>query len=197
MPDGRPDDDLVHRLQRGDEAAWAAWYTELAGAVRGYVRSRGAADPDDMLGDVFAAAAERIASFEGGTDNLRPWLFTIAHHRLADDHRRRRRRSTDAVEPTVLADLQPPEDDFGDGAAERLDAAGALAMLEWLTDDQREVVYLRVVAELTIAETAEVVGRAPGSVKSLQHRALSRIHRHLEGEPYPISRPGDGEDEHD
>lgn len=195
MPD-RPADDAVRRLQHGDEAAWASWYTELAGPIRGYVRSRGAADPDDVVGEVFAAAAERIGAFEGGAENLRPWLFTIAHHRLADDHRRRRRRSTDAVEPTVLADLHPPDDDFGDVAADRLDAAGALALLEWLTDEQREVVYLRVVADLTISETAEIMGRTPGSVKSLQHRALARIQRRLGGEPYPITRPDDDEDEH-
>lgn len=165
--------------------------------MRGYVRSKGAADPDDVLGDVFAAAAERIGSFDGDATKLRPWLFTIAHHRLADDQRRRRRRPTDAVDPGVLADLHPPDDDFGDTTAERLDAAGALAMLEWLTDEQRDVVYLRVVAELSITETAAVIGGTPGAVKSLQHRALTRIQRRLGSGPYPYGASDDDHDEDD
>ena len=178
-------DDLVERLRRGDEQAWATWYGELAGPVRGYLRSKGLPDPDDVVGEVFAAAAERIGTFEGDEHQLRSWLFTIAHHRLADDHRRRRRRPAEAVEPTAIADLHPPEHDFVDIASARLDADGALAMLEWVTEEQREVLYLRIIGELTIAETAEIIGRKPGAVKALQHRALARIQRHLEANPYP------------
>lgn len=184
-------DDLVDRLRRGDEQAWAAWYSELSGPVRGYLRSKGTRDPDDVLGDVFAAAAERIGAFDGDEEHLRSWLFTIAHHRLADDHRRRRRRPTDAVEPTVLAELHPPEEDFGEVTTDRIDAAGALTMLEWVTEEQREVLLLRIVGELSIAETAEIIGRKPGAVKALQHRALARIQRHLETEPYPIAPADD------
>lgn len=181
----RAGDDLVEGLRRGDEQAWASWYAELAGPVLGYLKSKGVPDPEDVLGDVFAAAAERIATFDGDSDQLRSWLFTIAHHRLADDHRRRRRRPADMVEPTVVADLHPPEHDFVDVASERIDAAGALAMLDWVTEEQREVLYLRIVGQLSIAETAEIIGRNPGAVKALQHRALARIQRHLDEQPYP------------
>lgn len=184
------DDDHVARLRAGDDAAWSELYTELAGPIRGYARSKGAVDPDDLTGDVFAAAAERIASFDGDRAHLRSWLFTIAHHRLADSHRRRRRRATDAVAPETFDDLSEGGDDVED-VVERLDSEGALALLELLTDDQRDVLVLRVLGGLSIAETSDVLGRAEGAVKALQHRAVNRLKRALGAGPYLRGLPDD------
>lgn len=183
-PRGSSEDDLVARLQAGDEPAWAELYQELAGRIAGYARSKGVPDPDDLVGDVFAAAAERIGRFDGGPPQLRSWMFTIAHHRLADDVRRRKRRATAATAPHELDDLDACVDPFGD-ATERIDADGALALLEWVTDDQREVLTLRILGELSIAETAAIMGRPEGAVKALQHRAIARIQRQLGAQPYP------------
>jgi RNA polymerase sigma factor (sigma-70 family) len=179
--------DLVARLKAGDEPAWAELYGQHAGRIAGYARSKGVRDPDDLVGDVFAAAAERLAQFEGDDGRLRSWLFTIAHHRLADDLRRAQRRATDATAPADLDDVVRIDDaaDAADGSVARLDADGALAMLSWVTDEQREVLTLRIIGELSIAETAEIVGKPSGAVKALQHRAIARIKRRLDDEPYP------------
>ena len=166
---------LVDRLRAGDQRAWAAWYDEVAPIVRGYARARGAVDPDDTVGDTFAAAAARIGTFDGDDTQLRSWLFTIAHHRLADDQRRQRvRRGTSSVDPEDLVGIADPVEVDLEG---RLDAAGALALLDLLTPDQRDVVALRVLGGLSVEETAAVVGRDGGAVKALQHRALARIRR--------------------
>lgn len=191
-------DDFVARLARGDEPTWADFYRQHAGRVAGYVRSKGATDADDLVGDVFAAAAERIHRFEGGEAELRSWLFTIAHHRLADDLRRRNRRATDPTEPSDLegvdAAIREGADAIGDATA-RLDAEGALAMLSWVTDEQREVLTLRILGQLSIAETATVLGKPPGAVKALQHRAIARIQRQMGKGPYPNGLSDDGSDE--
>lgn len=187
-------DDLVARLKAGEERAWAELYGEHAGRIAGYARSKGVRDPDDLVGDVFAAAAERVGRFDGDASRLRSWLFTIAHHRLADDLRRRRRRNTDVAPPAELADAVRTVDET-DEAADRLDADGALAMLRWVTDEQREVLMLRILGELSIAETAEIVGKPPGAVKALQHRAIARIQRRLADDPYPKTLSDDGSGE--
>ena len=183
---------LVERLRAGDERAWARWYDELAPAVRGYARSKGARDPDDLVGEVFAAAAGRIGDFDGDERRLRAWVFTIAHHRLAAEHRRRSRRGDDAALATDLLDRVAWPDDPIDSVEGRIDAEGALALLGSLTDDQREVLALRVVADLSLAETAEVTGRPIGAVKALQHRALGRLHRVLAADPHLIGASDDG-----
>ena len=194
QPSGSSDDDFVARLIAGDEPTWAALYQDHAGRIAGYARSKGVADPDDLVGDVFAAAAERIDQFEGDAGRLRSWLFTIAHHRLADDLRRRRRRATDPTAPSDLESLSSATDLLGD-ADDRLDASGALGLLDLVTPDQRDVVVLRILGELSIAETAEVVGKPPGAVKALQHRAIARIQRELDGGPYrnPLSDDDGGD----
>ena len=53
------------------------------------------------------------------------------------------------------------------------------AILDSLASDQRDVLLLRVVSDLSIDETATVLGKTPGAVKALQHRALASIRRKI------------------
>jgi len=52
-------------------------------------------------------------------------------------------------------------------------------MLDQLTEDQREVILLRVVADLSVADAAEILGKQPGAIKTLQRRALASLRRLL------------------
>jgi len=65
-----------------------------------------------------------------------------------------------------------------------------VALLSSLTADQRAVLALRVLGELSLEETAQALGRDVGSVKSLQHRGLARLRRKLSTDPYPHGVPG-------
>lgn len=186
-------DDFVARLADGDERAWAELYQQYAGRIAGYARTKGVADPDDLLGEVFAAAAERVGDFDGDERALRSWLFTIAHHRLADDLRRRSLRATDPTEPSAFEGLEFDSDAISESLS-RLDADGALEMLSWVTDDQREVLTVRILGQLSIVETAAVLGKPPGAIKALQHRAITRIQRRLDAGPYPTGSTDDDGD---
>lgn len=142
-------------------------YRELAPAVRSYLRAQGAHDPDNLLGDVFFHVARSIGRFRGDTDAARRWVFTIAHHRLID-HRRRR-----VVRPVEVW-TAPPEREAPADPATSLDPEleGAL---QQLTDEQREVVLLRFVADLSLDEVARITRRPVGAVKAMQARALARL----------------------
>src|SRR3954471_6694243 len=81
-------------------------YRELAPAVLGYLRGSGAAEPEDLLGDVFVAVLRGLPNCGGDPAAVRRWVFTVAHHRLIDERRRRTTRSRDVVldlthEPTT------------------------------------------------------------------------------------------------
>ncbi len=70
-------------------AGWAfqrLWQT-YAGAVTGYLRLQGAAEPEDLTSEVFLGAFRSIRGFNGGESAFRSWLFTIAHRRLLDSRR--------------------------------------------------------------------------------------------------------------
>jgi RNA polymerase sigma-70 factor (ECF subfamily) len=121
------------------------------------------ADPEGLTGDVFVAVTQRLAAFEGDDAALRRWVFTIAHHRRVDEIR----RATRQVPPgPPLPDVVPPADPFDP------DLVAALATL---TDDQRQVVVLRHVADLSVEDVAAITGRSAGSVKMLSSRGLEAL----------------------
>jgi RNA polymerase sigma-70 factor, ECF subfamily len=138
-------------------------YDAMAPAVLGYFRSHRMADPEGLTGDVFVAVTRRLAAFEGDDAALRRWVFTIAHHRRVDEIRRASRQI-----PAGPASSEAVEDDNPFDP----DLAAALATL---TDDQRQVVVLRHVADLSVEDVAEITGRSPGSVKMLSARALEAL----------------------
>ena len=142
-----------------------ATFRALGPAVRGYLRSAGAEDPDDVLGDVFVGVARGIARFHGDDADLRRWVFTIAYRCLVDE-RRRRSRDARLFTRSRPTDAPPPDEPF--------DPALVRALHD-LTPEQREVVTLRFVADLPIDEVARITGRPSGAVKSLQHRALRQL----------------------
>lgn len=123
--------------------------------------------------------AERIGSFDGGEGQFRAWVFVIARRRLADHRRRGARRRTAPVESEILEAVADPEDP-AELVVERLSAQEAITnLVAALPSDQAEALMLRVVGGLSVDETAEVMGKRPGTVRVLQHRALRRLAREL------------------
>jgi RNA polymerase sigma factor (sigma-70 family) len=146
-------------------------YDRLAPAVLGYFRAHRTADPEGLTGDVFVSVARRLEQFEGDDEALRRWVFTIAHNRLVDEIRRSSRQP--ATVTTEGFDIAGPEDD------EPLDPAMVRALAA-LTDDQRQVVVLRHVSDLSVADVARITGRSEGSVKMLCTRGLDALAAQLE-----------------
>jgi RNA polymerase sigma-70 factor (ECF subfamily) len=143
-------------------------YRELSPAVVGYLRARGVDDPEAVSQDVFVALYPRLADLTGGQDGLRTLVFSIAHARAVDHHRFRSRVPV-AVEydPEQDARSTPSAEDHALGGS-----TGILAVLATLNPEHREVLALRIVADLSLEMTAEIMGRTTGAVKQLQRRAL-------------------------
>lgn len=67
-------------------------------------------------------------------------------------------------------------------ALESIGDQRVLALLETLSPDQRDVLLLRIIGDLTIDQVAVVLGKSPGAVKALQHRGLAHLRRVVEAE---------------
>ena len=145
-------------------------YERLSPAVLGYFRGRGVHDPADLTGDVFVRVTRGLPRFQGDAAALRRWVFTIAHHRMVDEYRRPDR------DLHVWTSDVPNQPGIEAGAGDA-DLVRALSML---TDDQREVVVLRFVADLALGDVAKIVGKRTGAVKMLQARGLERLREQLE-----------------
>jgi RNA polymerase sigma-70 factor (ECF subfamily) len=173
---------LLTAAQAGGEWAYERLYRSLAPVVAGYLRVQGAAEPDDLTSEVFERAFSSLGRFSGGEAQFRSWIFTIAHHRLTDERRRAARRP-------VWADMEVPETAV-DGTEEDLDRRLATERVRRLCDglvpDQRDVLLLRMLADLTVEEIASALGKSTGAVKSLQHRGLTALRRQMEREGVPL-----------
>jgi predicted RNA polymerase sigma factor len=89
-----------------------------------------------------------------------PGVFTVARHRAVDRWRRRARRHDKLVPLEALADL-PALDDPGEAALDAISTRAAVALLATLPRDQAEVILLRVVAGLDVAQAATITGKRP------------------------------------
>lgn len=181
--------DIITRAQDGDQRAVEAIYRDLASMVIGYLRVNGSREPEDLAGDVFVDVIRGLGSFTGDEHRFRSWVFTITHRRLVDEFRRRGRRPEDPTPDRQLGELIIDLTDGEGEAMARLRARGVLEALEELSEDQRAVLYLRVVVDLPIAEVARLMGKAETAVKALQRRATLRMRHLLDGQLGPGDDP--------
>jgi RNA polymerase sigma-70 factor, ECF subfamily len=185
--------------RRREPAAITRIYTAYAPALfRFFVAAVGdRPTAEDLTGDVFKSAIEGLPRFCGPVEALGGWLFQIAHHDLSDYRRRQARNLVqpldDLLEEVALAGgaIDPEE-----LALERVEGDRMLAALRQLTSDQREVLLLRLVADLTAPQVARILHKSTEAVKALQHRGLASLTRVLgvtndASPPEPPSRSSD------
>ncbi|MDP8938664.1 MAG: RNA polymerase sigma factor [Actinomycetota bacterium] len=177
---GQSFDSVLAAARAGGGWAFSRLYEGLAPAVAGYLAVQGAAEPEDLTSEVFQRAFARITSFSGDEARFRSWVFTIAHNLVVDDRRRRGRRPVTTSAAPDVADV--PGGDVEDDALRRLSEERVRRLCDLLVPDQRDVLLLRLVAGMTLEETATATGRSTGAVKALQHRAVAALRRHLERE---------------
>ena len=170
---------VLEAAQRGEEWAVGVLFDATNPRLLAFLRWREPAAADDLVGEVWLAVAERLAAFQGDEGKFRAWVFAIARHRLADHRRRRARSRTTLVEPGLL-DTQASAGDPATTVVEEHASIEAIARIgQLVSPEQAEVVILRVVGGLSVEETAEVLGKRPGTIRVLQHRALRRLARQL------------------
>ena len=172
-------DTVLAAAREGSEWAWEILVRHLGPSLLRFFRTRGLPDPEALVGEVFADLARNLTTFEGDQKAFRSWVFVIAYRRMSDEWRRLRRRPEETPMDT------PPEPELSapsaeDEAMEALGSAAVARMLSILTDDQRDVILLRVVAGLTLDETARAMGKRIGAVKALQRRAIAALRKEIE-----------------
>jgi RNA polymerase sigma-70 factor (ECF subfamily) len=180
-------EEVLARARRGDPDAFAVVWRELSPVVAGYLAGRGAGDPEALTSDVFLALLPRLRELRGGVAGLRTLVFSIAHARAVDDLRRRTRRPESVP-------FDPARHDVAVGSAEddalgRVSTRAVLVLLQRLPPDYRDVLSLRVIADLDLEQTAAVMGRSTGSIKQLQRRALRALREQLAAAGVTSERP--------
>ena len=155
----------------------------LIPALRRYARAlmRDRASADDLVQDCLERAVSRWYQRRDG--DLRAWLFTILHNLAVNQFRKSASRGRH-----VPID-ETNEDSFGEAASQeqKLMYQDVLAKLARLPEDQREVLLLVAVEDLSYAEAAKVLGIPVGSVMSRLSRARERLQQEIEGTAAPTN----------
>ncbi len=175
----------VQHARRGSEAAWTVLVQTHQEAVfrLAYLLLGNRDEAEDVAQEVFVRAFRHLDRFDASRP-LRPWLLRITRN-LAYNRQRSLRRYWRAVnrlfaEPPATA--QPAQ-----RAEQQVQAELLWQAVRQLPEPDQEIIYLRYFLALSVAESAETLDVAEGTVKSRLHRALDRLKRVVETE-YPALR---------
>lgn len=182
MADGaEPDERLMARYAAGDVAAFDALYQRHELKVWRYIQRsvRNPATADELMQEVWFAVARQAHRYRP-TARFTTWLFTLAHHRLIDNHR----AAGPVPGPAATAEgADPPLEQLADDPAcepmQRAlaegDARALIAALGRLSDEQREAFLLQAEAGQSVAEIAATTGVSFETAKSRLRYARARL----------------------
>ena len=169
------EESLVLEVQRGDLNAFSGIYEAYYDRVFRYilVRLNNRAEAEDLASEVFLKALQAVGDYKLKGAPFAAWLFRIAHNLIIDHVRRRNKRPT-----TELDDSLPLTQDSPDELVELgLTSDDVKKAMVELTDSQRQVIALRFGGSLSLAETAEAMGKKEGAIKAMQHSAIQALRR--------------------
>ncbi|MGH3963028.1 MAG: RNA polymerase sigma factor [Pseudonocardiaceae bacterium] len=186
---------LVEAAQRGDREAYGQLYSRYADGVSRFlsnrVRDRGLVE--DLTNETFLRGWRRLDSVSDQGKDVGTWFTTIARN-LVFDHAKSSRSKLDS-----------PVAEVGDGhcedrgpeqtVIERETAAELRRQVAQLPPDQRRSIYHRFFEDLSVSETAAVMGRNVGAVKALQHRGITKLRAAMTADPAPVPLPRDTVDQ--
>jgi RNA polymerase sigma-70 factor (ECF subfamily) len=171
--DTQPDEaSLVARAKSGDAAAFGRLYDAAVDRIFRYVffRVTDMEIAEDLTSEVFLKAWENVRRYRPGGPFV-AWLYTIARNTVIDHYRTRK--------PNVPLDQTLIKQD--PGLDEKIDLQYEVETLkramQHLTEEQREVLTLRFIAELDTGQIARQMRKTEGAIRALQMRALQALAR--------------------
>ncbi|WP_327354265.1 ECF subfamily RNA polymerase sigma factor, BldN family [Streptomyces sp. NBC_01304] len=171
--------DLVERAQAGEADAFGRLYDQYSDTVYRYIYYRvgGKATAEDLTSETFLRALRRIGTFTWQGRDFGAWLVTIARNLVADHFKSSRFRLE--VTTGEMLDANEVERSPEDAVLESLSNTALLEAVRRLNPQQQECVTLRFLQGLSVAETARVMGKNEGAIKTLQYRAVRTLARLL------------------
>ena len=172
---------LVERAQAGDAEAFGQLYDRYVDQVYRYIAYRVASSAvaEDLTSETFLRALRRISTFTWQGRDVGAWFTTIARNLVADHYKSGRYRlelTTDDVTDSGSAPtIEGPER----AVLESMSNKVLLQAVKKLNAEQQECIVLRFLQGLSVAETAQVMGKNDGAIKALQYRAIRTLGRLL------------------
>jgi RNA polymerase sigma-70 factor, ECF subfamily len=170
---------LVQLAQEGDGEAFGQLYDAYSDTVYRYIYYRVSQKPlaEDLTSETFLRALRRISTFTWQGRDFGAWLVTIARNLVADHFKSSRYRLE--VPTGEMLDSDQTEASPEDSVLAYLSNKALLDAVCQLNSQQQECVTLRFLHGLSVAETAKIMGKNDGAIKTLQYRAIRTLARLL------------------
>ncbi len=169
----RDDEQLVAQVQAGDTAQFGVLYDRYIEPIYRfvYIKTHEKETAEELTGDIFLKAFDRIASYRAGNRGFRAWLYGIARHRVIDYYRRK--RSTVSIEDAW--DIPAQDGTVQETTDARLQFERLQECMAFLSQNERDILMLRVWEDMTHREIAAVLGKREAAVKKMFSRAVQKL----------------------
>jgi RNA polymerase sigma-70 factor (ECF subfamily) len=172
---------LVERAQAGDAEAFGELYDRYVDLVYRYIYYRVGTPQlaEDLTSETFLRALRRISSFTWQGRDVGAWFVTIARNLIADHYKSGRYRLEMTTDDIVETGSKLVEDGPESAVLESMQNKVLLEAVKQLNAEQQECIVLRFLQGLSVAETAQAMGKNDGAIKALQYRAIRSLGRLL------------------
>jgi RNA polymerase sigma-70 factor (ECF subfamily) len=172
---------LVERAQTGDAEAFGELYDRYVDLVYRYIYYRVGTPQlaEDLTSETFLRALRRISSFTWQGRDVGAWFVTIARNLIADHYKSGRYRLEMTTDDIVETGSKLVEDGPESAVLESMQNKVLLEAVKQLGAEQQECIVLRFLQGLSVAETAQAMGKNDGAIKALQYRAIRSLGRLL------------------
>lgn len=167
----------IERARAGDAACFGQLYDHYLTPIYRFIAIKVGTrqEAEDLTHEVFVSAWQKLPSYRSQGFPFSSWLYRIARNRVIDYYRTKKSHTSldeeGALPDELFAVVAGHESSF-DLDLDMKAVAGAMARL---SAEQREVIQLRFLDELSPAEIAGVLGKREGTVRIIQHRAIQKL----------------------
>ncbi|MBE0695466.1 MAG: sigma-70 family RNA polymerase sigma factor [Anaerolineaceae bacterium] len=165
---------LIVRAKQGDAAAIGELYERYRLGVYRYFfyRSGDTHIADDLTSEVFIRMIRALSGYKLQNGLFQAWLYQIAHNLLNDHYRKTGNHNHIELEENTMND---PVFSRSRPVEHSLNGVALNQALKVLSNEQRDVIVMRFISEMSIAEVAQTIHKSEDAVKGLQRRALSSL----------------------
>jgi RNA polymerase sigma-70 factor, ECF subfamily len=171
--------EYVVKAQGGDGQAFGVLYDHYAPAIYRFIALKVSTrqEAEDLLHEVFLSAWQNLPGFKEQGFPLSSWLYKIARNRVIDYYRTKKQATSIDDEESGVSELQDvsPAAAIEQALDERLEMDEVKDAIAQLPSEQREVIELRFLADLSPIEIAGIIGKREGTVRIIQFRALKKL----------------------
>ncbi len=165
---------LLKRAKLGEKEAFGKLYEMYLDRIYRFIFFKVRQDrllAEDLTAEVFVKAWLHLSSFKKGS--FQAWLYTIARNRVIDHIRT-------AHQHVELDDsLADQKESVEDTVIRALTAEQIMEGLQELSEEQREIIILRFVQDLSYKEIATITQKKEEAIRALQYRALKQLRKNI------------------